>query len=208
MRAAQTSSLLLICLGLAALTACHKQSDAKTEGNIEIEFYTPVDGAVGFNILPAQSMGGSHAWLASFTDESGTTKFQIDLSVTTASGGSSSLDSSGHGTFLSQPGSDPLPLLQSLKTALKASRMPANVEKVDQLSFDYTVLGENQSRSASGTFSSNPPGHWTTLKVFFPQSREGCEVLLNINEAAHQAEFSIKNPAYGNAVLGQLAKVF
>jgi hypothetical protein len=206
MRIAKPCCLLVLLTILFSSVACHKQ--AATESATAVEFYTPVDGAVGLSILPLQSTGGSHTWLATYTDESGTTKFQIELDPAATTDKNGIPASMGHGKFLSEPDSDPLPLLRSLKTALRVKHMPANAQKVDELPFDYALLGENQSRSTRGAYSSQPQGNWTTMKVFLPAGGDEGEVLLNINEVQHQAEFAIEDPRYGDVVLDQLEKVF
>jgi hypothetical protein len=200
------SCCLLVLASLLLAAACHRQS--ATESGSAVEFYTPVDGAVGLDILPLQSAEGSHVWLVTYTNDAGTTKFRVELGPTSTGTAKRASMPFGQGRFLSEPGSDPLPLLRTLKETLKAKLLPTNAQKVDSLAFDYLLLGENQTRSANGSFSSNPKGNWTTLKLFFPQGGDEGEVYFNINETAHQAEFAIKDPDYGNYVLAELASIF
>jgi hypothetical protein len=112
--------------------------------------------------------------------------------------------SSGQGKFFAETGSDPIPLLDVLRKALQAKRMPRMVQRVDVLPFDYVVVGENQSRSPNG-MSGNPKGDWTAMKISFAKGKG--EVLLNVNPVIHKAEFSINTPADGDLVLAELAKV-
>jgi hypothetical protein len=190
---------------LAFLMGCQPRS-AEPEGRPS-EPYVPSAGSVKLDILPVQSHEGSRTWLATYSDEGGTTKFRIALGPVTQSGDKGLPLSSGRGEFLSEPGSDPLPLLRSLKRALEAKRMPANVRKVETLAFDYMILGENQSRSAAGSFSDQPKGDWTATKIVLAKGGEPGEVYLNLDPVAHLAEFSLKSRDYGDTVLAQLAKV-
>jgi hypothetical protein len=183
----------------ASLVACQHQAETSPAADGP---YYPGEGDVGFDILPVGSEG-SQGWLATYTDQEGkTTKFRIEL-VPTARAGDKNL-ASGRGRFLAETGSDPIPLLESLKIALQAKRMPSNVKRMDTLPFDYVVLGENQTRSASG-FHDKPRGNWSTMKISLAKGKG--EVFLNVNSVAHQAEFSIKDPAYGDIVLVELAKI-
>lgn len=192
--------LLCILVVAAALVACQHQ--AETSAAMDAPYY-PGEGDVGFDILPVAGSEGSQGWLATYTDKEGkTTRFRIELSPTASSGDKN--PASGRGRFLAETGSDPIPLLESLKKALQAKRMPSNVKRMDTLPFDYVVLGENQTRSPNG-FHDKPRGNWTTMKIFLAKGKG--EVFLNVNSVAHQAEFSIKDPAYGDIVLVELAKI-
>jgi hypothetical protein len=172
------------------------------------ELYFPADGAVGLEIISVQSGGdGSRNWLATYTDESGTTKFHIELDPAANSGNKERSAGSGKGRFRAEAGSNPIPLLTGLKNALQAKRMPSKVQNSDVLPFDYVVLGDNQSRSHEDVFRDKPRGHWTAMKIFLGDGKDEGEVFLNINGIAHQAEFSIKDAAYGDAVLKEMAKV-
>jgi hypothetical protein len=195
-------SVRLVCVLVvaAALVACQHQ--AETAAAVDGPYF-PGEGDVGFDILPVAGSEGSQAWLAVYTDQEGkTTKFRIELGPT-ASSGDKNL-ASGQGRFLAETGSDPIPLLESLKKVLQAKRMPRNVTETDTLPFDYIVLGENQTRSPSG-FHDKPKGNWTAMKISLAKGKGA--VLLNVNPVSHKAEFSIKDPAYGDIVLAELAKV-
>jgi hypothetical protein len=167
------------------------------------EAYVPTERAVGFNLLPLQSSGGTRRWLATYTDENGTTKFSIELKApATPEAANPSLST---GAFHAEAGSNPLPLLQSLKKALEAKHMPKQTKQAEVLPFEYMILGDHQSRSSSGSFSHNPGGNWIATKIFL--AGDQAEVYLNLNPELHQAEFSIKDADYGDAVLAELAKV-
>jgi hypothetical protein len=191
--------LVWLCVlgGATLLVSCNRppqQTEAPTE-----EMYFPIEGSVGFDILPA---GGAGVWSALYVDADGkTTRFRIELGPATSSAAG---PPSGHGKFLAEPGSDPIPLLESLKPALQAKHIPRSVQKVDALPFEFVVLAEHQSRSPQG-LNGNPKGNWTALKISFPNGKG--RMLLNLNAVAHKAEFSMENPAEGDRVLAELAKV-
>ncbi|HVO79474.1 MAG TPA: hypothetical protein VMT28_02020 [Terriglobales bacterium] len=191
--------LLSVVLLAASFVACqqHQQQDSQLE-----ELYFPIEGSVGFDILRAGSSPGVQSWDATYLDREGkTTKFRIELPV---DAGDASFSSSGQGKFLAEAGSDPIPLLESLKTALQAKHLPRSAQKVDVLTFNFVVAGQHQSRSPKG-LSGNPAGNWRSLAISFAKGKG--ELLLNINPVIHKAEFSIRNPADADRALAELAKV-
>lgn len=195
-------ALLCIVIIPPCFVACRpKSKDAQVEAP-----YTETESAVAVDILPLGSSGESRRWLATYTDSAGdTTKFDIEFGETKAEQNSALL-ASGQGQFLAEAGSDPVPLLSSLKSALQAKRVPRNVQRVDSLPFTFALLGTNQSRSDDGSFQEKPKGNWTTTKIFL--ANEQAEVYFNYNPVLHKAEFSLKDPDYGDKVLAELAKVF
>lgn len=112
------------------------------------------------------------------------------------------------GKFMAVKGSDNSVLLEDLKKALEAKEVPRKPSRTAELSFDAVVLGEHQSRDASGAYSDKPPGDWILLKLFLPKGGEDDgEVFLNLNPLLRKAEFSIKDSDYGDYLLAQFAKV-
>ena len=202
MRGLLFGPLLIVILVLGALPACRRQSSPQEK---PLEPYVPSPGAVGFDIFPLGGSGTTQNWLAAYTDDSKTTKFRIEIGPAVASADQSGAISAGRGRFLPQEDSDSesLPLLQSLKTALQAKRLPTKIDQAESVSFDYVILGQNQTRSPDDTFRSTPAGDWTAMKISLGKA----EVFLNINPAAHKGEFAIKDPAYGDTVLAQLARI-
>jgi hypothetical protein len=182
----------LFCLLLAIAVGCiacqRHRSEPDTGAN---ESYDPATGAVGFDVIRLGSSDGSPRWLATYTDGVRTTKFSIELGPASSSDDPSS-PRVGKGRLAAETDSDPLPLLDSLKKALQAKRMPSGVQKADTLPFDYLLLGENQSRSLDGRFSQSPRGNWMATKIFL--ANDQAEVYFNLNPVIHKAEFSIKNP--------------
>ena len=199
-------SLFLLSAISTTLTACNK-TPATTSAPVEtVETYAPIEGAVEFDVLPLQDTEDSVGWMAAYTDEGRTTRFRIEFGSRTSSEEKGLQVSEGQGNFFAEKDSDPLPLLESLQKALQAKHLPARVQKVDVLPFDYVVLGENQARSADGSFRSKPGGNWTTMKVTLAKGKG--EVFLNLNPAMHKAEFSVKDGGSGDIVVGEMAKVF
>jgi hypothetical protein len=195
----------LLCLLLAIAVSDIACQRSRSAPETIIESYDPANGAVGFDIIRLGSSDGSPRWLATYTDGVRTTKFSIELGPTASSDDPSS-PRVGKGRLAAETDSDPLPLLDSLKKALQAKRMPSGVQKADTLPFDYLLLGENQSRSLDGRFSQSPRGNWMATKIFL--ANDQAEVYFNLNPIIHKAEFSIKDPAYGDRVLAEFAKVF
>jgi len=195
--------LVLLCVAVAVSAswlACQRHS---TPPERTLEPYVPSPGAIGFDIFPLGGSDSSQNWLAAYTDVGRSTKFRIELGPATPLEDKAGAISVGRGKLLPETDSDPMPFLQSLKTALQAKHLPTKIEKVDTLPFDYMILGQNQTRSPDDTFRGTPEGNWTAMKI----SLEKGEVFLNVNPVAHKAEFSIKDPTYGDAVLAELAKI-
>lgn len=192
------------CLAVGILLAilaggCKRTPTAQTEA----EDYLPAQGAVGFALMRLADAEGAQRWLATYTDNGRTTRFSIELQPVASPGNS---PSAAKGRFVAETDSDPIPLLETLKTALQAKRLPSHVQKAEALPFDYLLVGENQSRDAAGSLRGSPPGNWMAMKVFL--ANDQAEVYLNLNPAIHQGEFAIKDPGYGDRVLAELAKVF
>jgi len=98
-------------------------------------------------------------------------------------------------------------LLIELKTALEAKSFPAKIRRVNSLPFTFVSFGRNQSQASDGGFFANPPGNWTPMKIFIGEGDQKGEVFLNLNPVLGKGQFSIKDPDYGDTVLGQLASV-
>jgi hypothetical protein len=62
------------------------------------------------------------------------------------------------GKFIAVPGSENSALLEDLKKALEAKRLPLSTGRLPELPFSAVVLGQNESRSPEGAYSDNPPG--------------------------------------------------
>jgi hypothetical protein len=114
---------------------------------------------------------------------------------------------SAHGMFVAVAGSDNSALLEDLAKALEAKHLPASGARTAELPFDAVVLGENQSRGATGGYMADSPGGWKTVKIFFPAGGDDAEMFLNLNPRERKAEFRMKDPDYGDDLLKQLATV-
>jgi hypothetical protein len=188
-----------LLLLLIASVACNK----KAPESAPAETYSATPNAVALDIIPLASLDGSSRWLATYTDDYRITKLEIDFLK--PADDTAAASASGHGKFVSQPGSDPIPLLDALQKALQARRRPTYAREVDELPFTFIATGENVSRSPDGSFVNNPPGNWITTKIFL--ANDQAEVYFNYNPAIHKAEFTMKDPQYGDKVLSELAKI-
>jgi|GEM_PF-2089498 hypothetical protein len=113
----------------------------------------------------------------------------------------------GEGKFISVAGSDNGAMIEDLKLALGAKRIPEKVKRVKEVSFAMAVLGERQTRNSGGGSSSKPVGNWITTKIFLPKDGDDGEVYLNLNPVLGKGEFSIKDSDYGDYVLKLLSGV-
>lgn len=112
------------------------------------------------------------------------------------------------GELVSMPGSDTAAVLPALVKTLQASKIPPSPIRVHEIPFDAVILGENLSRGSDGGYSETPKGNWTAMKVFLPKGGDDGEFFLNLNPAFGEAEITIKDPDYGDYVVGELSKVF
>ncbi|HET9839707.1 MAG TPA: hypothetical protein VFR84_15885 [Candidatus Angelobacter sp.] len=166
------------------------------------------DDSVGFQVRlergPAR-FNETTSWSATYTSNGHTAKFLIELNAKSKSSAGPIPISFGKGRFLAQPGSDSTTLIAALKKALQAKKVPAKPKRVAEVPFEYAILGRGQHRAPDGSFNSQQPGDWITLKLFFGDD-EG-EVFLNLNPVTGKGEFSIKDADYGDYVVGKLAQV-
>jgi hypothetical protein len=135
-----------------------------------------------------------------------TARFRIELKQTRHMSGKIQV-APGEGKFLAGAGSENLVLLQALKKALDAKTIPKASRRVEELAFDAIVLGQNQSRGPSGSFSNNPPGEWIAIKIFLTKGGDDGELFLNLNPTLGKGEFSLKDSGYGDYLMQELAKV-
>ena len=191
------TSLHFAMLGaLLVLTACQRSAPKKEESIFDapaVEIYTPSEGAVGFQILSAGDADATMRWLAIYSDVSGrTTKFRIELGA-------------DKGRFISEEGSDPIPMLEALQTALKVKQLPANVQKAEFVPFDFEMVGDAATRSENGTLTKRSGGNWVAMKIILGSRKT--TMFFNFNPSMHQAEFAIADPKGGDAILAELAKI-
>lgn len=176
----------LIAFASAALSGSVYAQDQVTDGR---------PGSLAFKItwLPAKSGSDELALMASYGDGDDQTKFAIELR------------SESHGRFRHLAGGPrPTRFISELGKALEASDPSLSDAKQDTLAFDIAFLGPPTTRSPGGGFGGGP-GDWYTTKVFLGEDQ--AEVYFNFNLVSGEAEFSIKDESYGNAVLSELSKV-
>jgi len=139
-------------------------------------------------------------WLGTYDAGGKRAIFEIDLGVLS----DRKTMSVGSGRFISQPNSDASALLFALKKAVEASSIPEHSKRVTDLPFDFVVLGVHESKTDSG-FSTQPPGDWLTLKLFF--GNDDGEMYLELNPTTGEAEFEEKDDSYGDYLVSVLQKV-
>jgi hypothetical protein len=207
---AMTPGSLFLCsaFGSLALFGCDLSS-TRTEEPVA-EHYIPAAGSVGFDIEPLPSDGSAQRWLATFISKGKTAKFIIELGTAKPLNDKESRAfdiRQGEGRFISVPGSDASVLLGNLKKSLEAKAFPAKVKRLSNLSFVFITFGMNESQAPCGGFNDQPPGNWTTMKIFIGKGEQEGEVFVNLNPVIKKGEFSIKDPDYGDILLAQLARV-
>jgi hypothetical protein len=195
-------------LSLVGVTACRQNQNATP--NVVPETYVANSCCVGFDIVPIQGGNGSTQWLATYTSPGKVAKFriEIDAAVLKQMTGPEKLQFKfGEGRIRPEPGSDASVLLIDPKRVLEAKKLPTRVIRSNVLPFEYVILGENQSRTADGSFNEKPAGNWTCVKIFLPPGGDDGELYLNFNPAIQKAEFSEKDSDYGNYLLAKFATV-
>ena len=194
---------VISCLAVFMLVAgaCKRQSS---------ETYIPDEESLGFDIEPVKAADGTSQFVATYSAQGKTARFRIQFGqarVATNAEAKAPKIEFGKGKFIAEPGSDASVLLIDLKKALDAKTLPGKAQRAGELPFTYATLGEHLSQGAQGGFSDRPSGDWTTRKIFIEQGEQEGEVYLNFNPVIKKAQFSIKDPDYGDFLLAQLAKV-
>ena len=202
----------LMC-ALVIADGCKKHSDAREKNQtsgIRVEPRMQPDGPptvlFDINAVPAPS-ADAHLYECTYKARGQTARFRLSYKQTSPIAGEVFPVGSAEGSFLAVSGSENSILLEDLKKALDAKEFPRKVSRIKELPFNAAIIGEAQSRDASGGYSNRPKGDWTLLKLFLPKGGDEGEVFLNLNPVTGKAEFSIKDSDYGNYVLEQLAKV-
>jgi hypothetical protein len=168
------------------------------------------DASVNFDISPLPSSDGKRLWFATYASQGKVAKFEIELGPFEVPDSKSAPGFNfrfGKGSINAVAGSDASGLLIDLKKALAAKDTPSIIRRVTRLDFTCVIIGENQSLSSGGGFADNPSGDWTAMKIFLPTGDDNAEVFLNFNAKTGKAQFSQKDPDYGDPVLAKLATV-
>jgi hypothetical protein len=178
-------------------------------GRSVAESYLPDAASVAFDLEPLQGGSGQQQWIATYASRGTTARFRIELGKSKASTqGTKDFNMKvGEGRFVAEAGSDASVLLVDLQKALEAKKLPKPAPRANSLAFTFANIGENLSQIAGGGFNTEPPGNWTAMKIFVGEGDQEGEVFLNINTKIKKGQFSLKDPDYGDLVLGELAKV-
>ncbi|RUM22217.1 hypothetical protein EFQ99_25345 [Rhizobium vallis] len=179
------SALIILASAVLPGGACAQNQPPGGDG-------IPEPLAFGIAQLPSGSDANVLALMASYGEGDNETKFVIEL------------QSESHGVFRHVPGSHPVRFFEELGKALIASAPRLSDEKQETLPFDTAFLGPPTIRNPGGGYG-GAPGDWYTTKLFLGQDQS--EVYFNFNLVSGEAEFSIKDEDYGNAVLSELSKV-
>jgi hypothetical protein len=193
---------------LLAAAGCDR-TPSNSQGRVA-EAYLPDSASVAFDLEPVERVDGPLQLRATHTSQGKTAHFIIELGRARASSATGARDfpiKTGEGRFVAEPGSDASALLVDLQKALEAKKPPALVPKSSSLPFTFAILGDHQSMAPGGGFSEKPSGNWTAMKIFMGQGDQEAEVFLNFNLVMKKGQFSMKDPDYGDLVLGELAKV-
>jgi hypothetical protein len=206
-----TRSVLACLIGSTILIGACNRPSQKASDRIQ-EQYIPVSSAVAFDIEPLPGGNGSALWLATYSSQGKTARFEIELGSAAAIDDKESkafdIDiKSGKGRLIAVQQSDASVLLADLKRALEARVIPANVQRADSLSFEFVSFGEHQSQATDGGFAPKPTGNWTPMKIFIGKGEGEGQVFLNLNPVIKKGQFSIKDADYDDIVLRQLARV-
>ena len=191
---------------LFVLCAC-RQGEPKT-GMISAKVEFHVDehpAAVSFGIEPDGKQSPERwKYKASYARNGKTARFGFELIMASLKSGEAS-PRSGHGSFIGFAKSFDADLLKDLQTMLKASTAPQSDIRVRQLPFNFLIEGENLDRGNNGLIDTTT-GNWVKAKIFLGPQQDK-EVFLNFQKPGGTGEFVMADPAFGNAVLQELAKV-
>jgi len=195
---------LIPIIGFVLLVACTNASH-----QVLVEKYIPDANSVPFDIQPSKANCPTTAtcWAARYAEGGKEAKFTLVFETSRGSHKEAIPVSFGSGEIRSEADSDCSILLKKLKAALEAKSLPKDVKRVDKIRFDYAEIGADMSQSEGGGFSGKPKGGWSAMKLFIGGKNDPAEVFVNLNPHMGKAQFSIKDPDYGDDVLKELAKV-
>jgi len=183
--------------------------DRTESSGLVAEPYLPDEVSVAFELEPLQGGNGSQ-WIGAYASQGKVARFRIEFGPAKASDANAAKNFNikfGEGRFSPETGSDPSVLLADLRKALQAKIQPRPAPTRTSVPFTFANIGENLSQAAGGGFNATPPGNWTATKLFLGEGDQKGEVFLNINSKIRKGQFSMKDPDYGDLVLGELAKV-
>ena len=186
----------MLCAG------CEKQAEQPIA---EPQVPSVGDGWLMFSLRPADGDSSDNVkrFHGAFVADGKTAHFDIELTMARPSGQLPFAFTKGK--FIAVPNSDASALLIALQKTLQAKTLPSNTVRVAELPFSAVILGSHVSHSSSGGFAVNPPGNWTSIKLFLGSGSS--EVYLDLNTALGKGEFYMKDPEYGDGILQELSKV-
>ena len=196
----------IAAVALALLAGCNRGADRGSA----VEQPRPEEASVSFDLEAQPSSDGSQQWIGVYNASGKVARFRIDFGAAESVPGKAAGDPvvlSGEGTLLPEPGSDSSALLIDLQKTLRAKTPPKAPVTKTSVPFTYMKIGEHLSPGPGGGFNANPPGDWTGMKLIFGDGDRVSEIFLHINAGAKKAQFSMKEPRYGDLALTELAKV-
>jgi hypothetical protein len=193
---------------LVMLGGCRQERPETGMIQVKIESHVedrrPV--AVSFGIEPEGKQSPDWwKYKATYTRKGKTARFGVEFLMTkTATGRLDVLF--GNGSIIAGSKSPNQDLLKDLQSALKASSDPQQEIRVRRLPFRFMIQGENLDRGRNGELIDTVTGDWVKAKLFLGTQQDQ-EVFLNFQKRGGTGEFVMAGPAFGNAVLQELAKV-
>lgn len=163
--------------------------------------------SVAFKLVPVDATTpGRVGWLATYETEGKLARFRIELEPEPRG---ASLPAFVRCSLLREPGSDASLLLRDAARAL-GGRVPSPEPGVAALDVEAVLLGRDLSRDGqgnrvAGAFGSETKGDWVSTTLFFGDGES--EVFLNLDPIGRYGELSMKDPAYGDAVLRALGRL-
>ncbi len=194
----------MVAVALAFLAGCNRGADRASV----VERPQPEVTSVSFDLEPLPGSDGSQQWIGVYNSSGKIARFRMDFGAAESVPGKAAGDPvvlSGEGTLLPEAGSDASTLLIDLQKALRAATAAKAPATKTGVPFTYVKIGDHLS-PAQGGFTANPPGDWTGMKLTFGDGDRVSEIFLHINAVTKKAQFSMKDPKYGDLALAELAK--
>jgi len=191
-RTCRIAAAVIVCLALCPgvpYAGDTKAEKKKAEAPDAVSFGVEIVSG-GTRWGPAET-----TWRMSYTKDKKTATFRITLPHKALGKGSFTRD---------EKKKDATVLLGDLATTLRG-KVPDTVDQVDELPVTFYVLGDNMTKTKTGSFKAEPAGDWLAVKIFV--AKDHGEFYLNINEKEGKGEIRMKDPEQGVVVMGELAKV-
>lgn len=195
----------MVAVALAFLAGCNRGADRASV----VERPQPEVANVSFDLEPLPTSDRSQQWMGVYNSSGKIARFRMDFGAAESVPGKASGDPvllSGEGTLLPETGSDASALLIDLQKALRAATAAKAPATKTSVPFTYVKIGEHLSPAPGGGFNTSPPGDWTGMKLTFGDGDRLSEIFLHINAVTKKAQFSMKDPKYGDLALAELAK--